>query len=147
MRGGSGLDGPGGPATGTSVEALIARVLLWGGLVSGLFVLLGLTLYAAGGGVSARVLELHRLGRPERLAHPPDVFVSLGEVFRGLSARPLDPLAVTALGLVLLLMTPALGVAVAIPAFVRAGDRRYAAIAGIVLAMLLVSLLLAGGVA
>ena len=32
MRGGSGLDGPGGPATGTGVEALIARVLLWGGL-------------------------------------------------------------------------------------------------------------------
>ena len=70
MRGGSGLDGPGGPATGTGVEALIARVLLWGGLVSGLLVVLGLTLYAAGGGFSARVLELHRLGRPERLAHP-----------------------------------------------------------------------------
>jgi len=42
---------------------------------------------------------------------------------------------------------PGAGVAVAIPAFARAGDRRYAAIAGIVLAMLLVSLLLAGGVA
>ena len=42
---------------------------------------------------------------------------------------------------------PGAGVAVAIPAFVRAGDRRYAAIAGIVLAMLLVSLLLSGGVA
>jgi uncharacterized membrane protein len=75
------------------------------------------------------------------------VFVSVAEVVRGLSARPIDPLAVTALGLVLLLVTPVLGVALAIPAFLARGDYQYAAIAAFVFAMLVVSALLAGGVA
>ena len=66
-------------------------------------------------------------------------------VLRGLRARPVDPLAVIALGLVLLLITPMVSVAAAIPAFFGEGDRRYAAIAGVVLSMLLISLLLTGG--
>ena len=49
------------------------------------------------------------------------------------------------LGLVLLLITPVVSVAAAIPAFFGEGDRQYAAVAGIVLSMLLISLLLAGG--
>jgi uncharacterized membrane protein len=53
---------------------------------------------------------------------------------------------VSALGLVLLMATPGLAVAVAIPAFVAARDFRYAGIASLVLAMLLVSLLLAGAI-
>ena len=67
------------------------------------------------------------------------------EVLRGLRARPVDPLAVIALGLVLLLITPVVSVAAAIPAFLGEGDRQYAAIAGVVLSLLLTSLLLAGG--
>jgi uncharacterized membrane protein len=58
----------------------------------------------------------------------------------------MDPLAVTALGLVALMATPILAVALAIPAFLRAGDRRYAAIAAFVLTLLVVSLTLAGGI-
>ena len=42
--------------------------------------------------------------------------------------------------------TPVASVAAAIPAFFGEGDRQYAAVAGIVLSMLLISLLLAGGV-
>jgi uncharacterized membrane protein len=58
----------------------------------------------------------------------------------------MDPLAVTALGLVALMATPIVAVALAIPAFLRTGDRRYAVIAAIVLAMLVVSLGVAGGI-
>lgn len=127
------------------VEALIARLLLWGGLVSIVLILLGLALYADQRGFHGQVLQLHRVVRPGRQEHPPEVFVSLSDVLRGLGARPVDPLAVIALGLVLLLMTPVLGVALAIPGFLAAGDYRYTVIAGIVFAMLVVSVLLAGG--
>jgi uncharacterized membrane protein len=52
---------------------------------------------------------------------------------------------VIALGLVLLLITPVVSVAAEIAAFFEEGDLQYAAVAGIVLSMLLISLLLAGG--
>ena len=127
------------------VEWVIAQILLWGGILGGLLVVLGLILLAGRGGFERPVLEVQRLIRPRRADHPPEVFVSVLEVLRGMRARPVDPLAVIALGLVLLLITPVVSVAAAIPAFFREGDRRYAAVAGIVLSMLLISLLLAGG--
>jgi uncharacterized membrane protein len=127
------------------VEWLIAQVLLWGGLLSGLLVLSGLVLYFVQGGFQGHVIELHWQTRPGAAGHPTGVFVSVREVLGALSARPADPLAIIALGLVLLLVTPVLGVAVAVPGFLRDGDRQYAGIAVIVLSMLLVSLLLAGG--
>jgi uncharacterized membrane protein len=127
------------------VEWVIAQILLWGGILGGLLVVLGLILLAGHGGFERPVLEVHRLIRPGRADHPPEVFVSVLEVLRGLRARPVDPLAVITLGLVLLLITPVVSVAAAIPAFFGEGDRQYAAVAGIVLSMLLISLLLAGG--
>jgi uncharacterized membrane protein len=142
MRDESGLEG--GLRT-TGVERVIAQVLLWGGLLGGLLVVLGLILFVGRGGFERPVLEVHRLVRPGRADHPPEIFVSMPEVLRGLRTRPVDPLAVIALGLVLLLITPVVSVAAAIPAFFGEGDRQYAAVAGIVLSMLLISLLLAGG--
>jgi uncharacterized membrane protein len=68
------------------------------------------------------------------------------QVLDGLRRHPMDPLAVTALGLVALMATPIVAVALAVAGFLRAGDRRYAAIAAIVLAMLVVSLAVAGGI-
>ena len=127
------------------VEALIARLLLWGGLVSVALVLSGLVAYAAHGGFAHHVIELRQPAPSARVGHPPDVFVSLAEVLHGLTARPLDPLAIVALGLVLLLMTPVLGAALAIPGFIATRDYRYAIIASIVFAMLVVSVVLAGG--
>lgn len=127
------------------VEWLIAQVLLWGGVLSTLLVLFGLVLYVAQGGFQGQALELQRLTHPGPAGRPPGVFVSLRDILGALSARPLDPVAMIALGLVLLLITPVLGVAVAVPGFLRDGDRRYAGIALIVLSMLLASLLLAGG--
>lgn len=137
------LEAPDARASGA--ERLIALVLLWGGVISAVLVVLGLGLYAGAGGFHEHLLTHHRLLHPDRFGRPPHVFVSVGDVARGLRARPIDPLAVTALGLVVLLMTPVLGVLAAFVAFVRARDAQYTAIAAIVFAMLVVSLVAAGG--
>jgi len=125
-----------------SVEHLVARTLLAGGLLGIALILAGGALYAVHGGFHHHTLYLNR---PPG-GSPPGVFTSVRQVLDGLRRRPLDPLAVTALGLVGLMATPIVAVALAIPAFLRAGDRRYAAIAAIVLAMLVVSLTVAGGI-
>jgi uncharacterized membrane protein len=127
----------------SNVERLVARVLLWGGLLSISLVLGGLVVYAATGHPHAR--ELVRVVHNRETGQAIDVFTSLGDVRRALVQRPPDPLAITALGLVCLLATPAVGVAVAAAGFWRAGDRLYAGIAAIVLAMLVLSFAVAGG--
>jgi uncharacterized membrane protein len=124
-----------------SVEHLVSRILLFGGLLGIALALLGLVLYAAHGGFRHHVLDLRR-----PVGQPPGVFVSVRQVIDGLTGRPIDPLAVSALGLVLLMMTPAVAVATALPAFWWTGDRRYALIALVVLAMLALSATLAGSV-
>src|SRR5262249_2954427 len=96
------------------VQRVTALILMLGGLLGGVLVVLGSALYAAHGGLSGPALEVHRAVRIGA-EHPPEVFVSIRRVIRGLTARPIDPLAVIALGLVLLLATPVLGVAAAIP--------------------------------
>ncbi len=126
-----------------AVEHLVARVLLVGGLLGLALIALGLGLYAAQGGFHGHVLALHP---PTTGAPPPGVFVSVRQIVVGLRQRPMDPLAVGALGLVVLMSTPGVAVTLAIPGFLLAGDGRFALIAGLVLTMLLVSLLLAGAV-
>ena len=125
-----------------SVEHLVSRILLVGGLLGIGLVLLGLVLYAAHGGFRHRVLDL----KQQPVGYPPGVFVSVRQVIRGLTNGPIDPRAVSALGLVLLMITPAVAVAPALPAFWWTGDRRYALIALVVLAMLALSATLAGSV-
>ena len=56
-----------------------------------------------------------------------------------------DPLAVVALGLGLLLLTPVAGVLVALVGFLSVGDQLYAGIAALVLVILVVSLVTGGG--
>ena len=126
-----------------TVERLIARVLLLGGLLSVSLMLGGLLFYAVQGHPESR--EIVRVVRNREAGRAVDVFTSLGDVRRALTQRPPDPLAVTALGLVCLMVTPVLGVAAAILAFWRVRDRDYATIACIVLAMLLLSFALAAG--
>jgi uncharacterized membrane protein len=125
-----------------SVEALVARILLVGGLVGLALIALGLGVYAAHGGFHQHVLQL---GRSTGSA-PPGVFMSVRQIVLALRHRPIDPLAVSALGLVVLMATPGTAVALAIPGFLAARDFRYATIAALVLAMLLVSLLLVGAI-
>jgi uncharacterized membrane protein len=122
-------------------ERLVARLLLVGGVLGIAVIVFGLGLYAGQGGFRHHVLRVDRA-----LPGEPGVFVSIRHVVNGMRRHPVDPLAVSALGLVVLMATPGLAVAVAIPAFVAARDFRYAGIASLVLAMLLVSLLLAGAI-
>ena len=129
-------------ASHTAVEHLVARVLLVGGLAGLTLIALGMGLYAARGGFGHQVLALRREPGPP----PPGVFTSMRQIARGLQQRPIDPLAVGALGLVALMLTPGLAVTLAIAGFLAARDFRHATIAALVLAMLLVSLLLAGAV-
>ncbi len=125
-----------------SVERLVARTLMVGGLVGVALILLGGGLYAAHGGFHQHPLHLTRPAGPA----PPGVFISVRQVVNGIRARPIDPLAVTALGILALLGTPIFAVTLAIPAFLLAGDRQYATIAAFVLTLLLVSLAVAGGI-
>jgi uncharacterized membrane protein len=126
------------------VEIIVSRVLFWGGLVSTVLMVLGVVGYAARTTRDGDVLNFQRLVENREHARSTEVFVSLAAIGKGLRQRPIDPVAVGALGVVLLLLTPALGVMVAMAGFWAAGDRRYTVIAGIVLVELLVSFLLGG---
>ena len=123
------------------VEAMIARLLFTGGLLGVAIVVAGLVTFAIGGGFRGPALSVdHAAG-----AAAPGVFVSLAEIRRALGGHPPDPLAIVDVGLLCLLGTPVAGTAVAVVAFLAARDRRYAAIAGIVLAMLVAGALVSGG--
>jgi uncharacterized membrane protein len=125
------------------IERLVAGVLLAGGLLSAALSLAGLVLYAAEGQPHGR--EIVRVVHDRAAGRAVAVFRSLDDVRRGLGQRPRDPLALVALGLVALLVTPVACVAAAIPAFWRTRDRVYALIASVVLGLLMLGLLLAAG--
>jgi uncharacterized membrane protein len=127
----------------SAVERAVARVLLWGGLLSVSLMLLGLALYAGQG--HSHVREVMRVVQKREAGHAADVFTSLAEVGRALRQRPPDALAIATLGLLCLLATPVVGVAVSAVWFWRERDRRYALISAVVLAMLLVSLAFVAG--
>ncbi len=133
-----------GPDPLRTVEILISRVLLWGALLSILVCVLGLALYVGEGGLKGGARDVDQLLPSRQAGRPAQVFTSLADISRGLSRRPVDPLALAVLGLILLLATPVLGVALAIPAFLWVRDRRYAIISGLVLAILVVSFVVGG---
>jgi len=124
-----------------SVEAAVSRLLFWGGLAGVVLMVLGLTVYVARG-PAGHLPDPHRVVENRARGHPADVFVSVEGIRRGLDHWPVDPVAVIALGIVLLLLTPVLGLAVAAAGFWLAGDRRYATIAALVLAAVVLSFVL-----
>jgi uncharacterized membrane protein YfcA/uncharacterized membrane protein len=105
-------------------EIIISGVLRGGVSLSAGVIVLGLILFVAQG---ARATAF-----PHTL---PGVVQS---VARG------EPLGIIALGLVILLFTPVMRVAVSIFAFAAEGDRRYVAITSVVLGLLLVSIIALG---
>jgi len=128
------------------VERGTSRVLFWGGILSITVALSGLVLTAVTPGGFGRELGMadvrHAVpGRPGK-----GVFTAAGPILRGLRIGPdFDPLAVIALGLGLLLVTPVAGVAVAVAGFLEAGDYLYTAVAVAVLTILVASFLTGGG--
>lgn len=112
-------------------ELIISNVLRGGVLVSAAVTLLGVILFYLRSAGSAQGLIDHPYPH------------TLGAVGNGLAKG--DPLAIVTLGLLLLLATPVIRVAVSIVAFALEHDRRYVVITSLVLAILLVSFFLGKG--
>lgn len=112
-------------------ELVISNVLRGGVLLSAIIITAGVILFYVRSAQSAHGL----LDRP----YPH----SLAAVFAGLTQG--DPISIIALGLMLLLATPVVRVAVSIFAFALERDWRYVAITALVLAILIASFMLGKG--
>jgi uncharacterized membrane protein len=117
------------PAAGP--EAVISTVLRWGVVASAAIILLGVALYVMQAGPQA-ILFAPR-GIPPGADRDP---ASLRAVLREVS--PPQPAAIADLGLLLLIVTPVLSVAVLTVAFAVERDWMYVGFAVFVLAMLMV---------
>lgn len=122
-------------------EGLVARVVFLGGVASVVLMLAGLIAVethavALRESVMPRVLENRAAGRSV------DVFVSLDQLGRAMTRWPPDPVAVMTAGIVLLLVTPALGLAAALAGFLRERDRVYAVISTFLIVALVFGLTL-----
>ena len=124
------------------IEVLISRLLFWGALVSILVAMTGLLIFIAKGGLSSGTLNLQDQLR-QQSAKNAHVFVSIAAVITSL-AHFSNPLAITTLGLLFLLLIPVITVALLIPAFFGAKDYRYSIVAAIVLVILIVSFIVGG---
>jgi uncharacterized membrane protein len=111
-------------------ELVIAFILRAGVVVSGAIIAVGVLIYYV------RAATGHRLPA-DTIPH------TLHMVTHGLATG--DPLAIIALGLLLLLLTPVIRVAVSIGAFAIERDWRYVAITTVVLVILIISFLLGKG--
>lgn len=119
------------------LESLVGRVLFWGGLLSILVVLTGFSLHLLRGPAAVNSTLVNEVTGPRSIAGgAPGVFVSGSQIIQGLGRRPIDPLAIIALGLVTLLATPVLAVVLAVPAFAVIRDYRYLVISLIILGIL-----------
>lgn len=107
------------------VELAVSRWLRIGVIISAIVIIFGLVLlFIQGSG-----------------GYPEDTYpTSLPDIFRGTLA--FKPYAVITSGLILLILTPVLRVAVSIWVFMREGDKLYVGITSIVLVILIVSFLL-----
>jgi len=117
-----------------SAERAVSRVLAWGGVLGLAFMLIG------GVGYAVRSPELGQA--QSRLGQAHDHIAFPGAIRDGLRRWPVNPLAVETFGVFVLVLTPVAGLAVAVPCLWRTGDTRYAVIAAIVLAAVLLSFLL-----
>ena len=112
------------------VDALLSQVLRWGVLASAAIILVGVILFIVRDGAHAVLLA--RRGVPASGTADPQ---SLHVVLDGLASA--QPAAVTDLGLLMLMITPVVSVAITVVAFAVRRDWLYVAIAGFVFAMLM----------
>lgn len=115
----------------SSVNAAIGRVLRWGVLLAAAIIIAGIALFVAHGGT--RAILFSPVGVPADSERDPH---SLRVVLDGL--LPPQPAAVTDAGLLLLMITPVVSVAISVAAFAARRDWLYVAISGFVFAMLMV---------
>jgi uncharacterized membrane protein len=126
------MSGTGAPGNGRDFETVIAAVLRTGVLTSVALLVLGTLLtFARHPGLWSAPLDL---------AASAGSTVPLADLPAGLAA--LRGSAVITLGLIVLVLTPVIRVAASLILFLRQRDRRFAAITGAVLLILLLSFLL-----
>ena len=113
-----------------TAEVLASRILFWGGVLS--ILLMGFGIWGA--------YELPK----EEATKAPGVYTSVGQVARALARWPVEPLAIVAAGILLLLATPFASVVAVCVVFALGGDRRYAGVAALLVGALLVSFLFVG---
>jgi len=126
----------------TPVERVASRVLFWGGALSVTLMLVGLIGYGVRSGFHGESLNVDRVLENREHGRAADVFVSVRGIRRGLGHWPVDPVALSALGMVMLFATPVLAVGLAVPGFVRQGDLRYGGISAVIVGVLVLSFLL-----
>lgn len=114
-----------------NIDPIISTVLRWGVTLAASIILLGVVLYVAEAGWRA-ILFAPRGIPPGAESAPTSVRV----VLDGLGPR--EPAAITDLGLLLLIVTPVITVAISLFSFVHERDWMYVGIAGFVLAMLMI---------
>jgi uncharacterized membrane protein len=119
------------------IELLISRVLFWGALISIAVAAAGLMMYVRSGAGGDLQEQLRH--QSVTLA----TFTSVGQIMSVIRDGA-NPLAISALGLLILLLVPVVSVALLIPAFFKEGDYRYSIMAGIVLIILLFGLVFGG---
>jgi uncharacterized membrane protein len=118
-------------------EALVARLLFVGGVVSVGLMLLGLVDLEVHAAVGQRAVDIARVIENRQAGRAVDVYVSVGQVARALGRWPPDSTAIMTLGVVVLLLTPTLGLAAALVGFLGERDRLYALVAAALIAALL----------
>jgi uncharacterized membrane protein len=123
--------GPQTTAGTVGADAAISRVLRWGVVTAGAIILIGVALFVAHAGMRAVLLSPEHLsGSSEQDPHA--LRVVLHELL------PPQAAAVTDVGLILLMATPVVSVAVAAVTFAVRRDWLYLVLAGFVFTMLMV---------
>ena len=117
--------------TDERVETIVGNVLRGGVVLSALVVLAGACIFLVRHGMEPANYRVFR-GEPSELRH-------IRGIFRGIAA--LHSRALIQLGLVLLIATPIVRVALSLFGFAREKDRMYVGFTGMVLVILLYSLL------
>jgi uncharacterized membrane protein len=123
-------------------EGLVARLVFFGGVASVVFMLIGLMAVEIHALVLRQPIEAPRIVENRDAGRSVDVFVSMAQLGHALRRWPPDPVAVMTLGIVMLLITPALGVTAALIGFIRERDRVYSVISTLLLVALVFGLML-----
>jgi uncharacterized membrane protein len=117
-------------------ERAVSRVLLLGGSLAVTLMLLGLAALEVHAARTAHPLDIAHVVENRQAGRSVDVFVSLPQLGRALRRHPSDPVAAITVGVVVLLATPGAALIAALIAFMRAGERGYAAVcAALVIAL------------
>ncbi len=117
---------------GHPLEIWISYVLRIGVSIAGVIIFCGLLLFIARGPGAAEPHTLHQV------LHPKAVSLSPGDIFRGLSHG--RGLALVNLGLLALILTPVIRVAMTVALFLAQRDRIFVAITATVLVVLILGL-------